>query len=331
LVPPLVVATISPVPLMAFPTAKHALALTHVTPFKATLSVDGSVWAAQLEPLLAVAITVEALLVPPTAKHTLALGQLTSFSGVFVPDGGVCDVQVEPPLAVAMIVGEPPAVAPTARQWVALAHETPWRAPVTLAGGLCAVQVLPPLVVAAISGAPRDALPTAQQSLSLRQSRSLYCVTPLLGGVCVVHVGLLDDAFEVWMILPADELPPTAQQLFASGHVTPYSVLVVGDVSGPAQVIASAAGAATRTQMPIAAATRMFSRLTRRRVPTRRTRSQLEEGPRRRRPNTVPTTIPPKPTSAIGHHGIELPPAGGRASAAGTVLLTSFAPSDAVP
>ncbi len=170
---------------------------------------------------MAVAITVEALLVPPTAKHTVALGQLTSFNGVLVPDGADFDVQVEPPLAVAMIVGELPTSPPTATQFDALAHDTPWSPAVTPVGGVCAVQVDPPLVVAAISGNPCATLPTATQSLLFTQSMSLYCVVALLGGVCAVHVGLLAAAFEVWMILPADEVPPTAQQLFPFGHVTP--------------------------------------------------------------------------------------------------------------
>lgn len=135
------------------------------------------------------------------------------------------------------------------------------------------------------------------------------------------------------MILATEELTPTAKQLFASGQVTPNSEFVVGEVSA-LQVVAQAAGAvnraATRIKAMSAAGNARF-----RAAPTPFTLtaacSQLEAGPRRRRPNRVPTTIPPNPTSAIGHHGIVLPPEGGRASAAGTVLLTSFAPSDAVP
>ena len=187
------------------------------------------------------------------------------------------------------------------------------------------------MVVATISGAPPDVFPTTTQSLSSEQLIALYCPVAVLGGVCVLHVGLVDAAFAVSMIVPAEVVPPTAKQWLASGHDTPYSVLVVGDVSGPAHVMASAAGAAISTPAPIAAATRIFTRshsASRRHAADR---SQLEAGPRRRRPNSAPTTIPPNPTSAIGHHGIVLPPEDGRASTAGTVLLTSFAPSDALP
>src|SRR5262249_4348157 len=59
-------------------------------------------------------------------------------------------------------------------------------------------------------------------------------------------------------------------------------------------------------------------------------RPQLEAGPRRRRPNSAPTTRPPNPTSAIAPQGMVLPD-GGPAAPPGTVLLTSLAPSDAVP
>ena len=65
--PPLVVATISPVPLTAFPTVKHTVVLVHVIAFRATLSVDGTVWAVQVVPPLVVAMTVAALLLPPMA------------------------------------------------------------------------------------------------------------------------------------------------------------------------------------------------------------------------------------------------------------------------
>jgi hypothetical protein len=48
-------------------------------------------------------------------------------------------------------------------------------------------------------------------------------------------------------------------------------VLVVGDVSGPAHVMAEAAGAAVSTDAPIAAATSPLTAIVRRRVTARRT------------------------------------------------------------
>ena len=98
------VPTISPVPVTAFPTAKHTVVLVHVTAFSAWLSSLGGVWAVQVEPPFVVTISVATLLLPPTAKHTVALGQLTSFSAVFVA-GAVSEFQVDPPLVVEMIVG----------------------------------------------------------------------------------------------------------------------------------------------------------------------------------------------------------------------------------
>ena len=153
--PPLVVATISPVPVMAFPTAKHTLVLTHVTPFRATSSVAGVDCAVQFEPLLEVAMTVATLLVPPTAKQTDALGQFTSFSGVFVPLGADFDVQIEPPFVVAMIVGELPARPPTAMQCVALAHDTPCSAAVTDARWTLRGPGGPPVALSPRSAEPR--------------------------------------------------------------------------------------------------------------------------------------------------------------------------------
>ena len=78
--PPSVVPTISPVPVIALPTAKHTVVLGQAMLFRATLSDAGGVWAAHVEPPLVVAMTVDALLVPPTAKQTVALGQSTSLS-----------------------------------------------------------------------------------------------------------------------------------------------------------------------------------------------------------------------------------------------------------
>jgi hypothetical protein len=52
-------------------------------------------------------------------------------------------------------------------------------------------------------------------------------------------------AFEVWMILPKPEPPPTAQQSLASGHETPSSVLLDGEVSVD-HADARAAGALAR-------------------------------------------------------------------------------------
>ena len=61
------VATISPVPVTAFPTAKHTVVLVHVTAFSAWLSPLGGVWAVHVEPPLIVARSVAALVLPPTA------------------------------------------------------------------------------------------------------------------------------------------------------------------------------------------------------------------------------------------------------------------------
>ena len=102
-----------------------------------------------------------------------------------------------------------------------LAHETPPSATVADVGGVCLVQVEPPLAVATISGAPLEVFPTAMQSLSSAQLIALYCPVAPVGGVCALHVGLAAAAVAVWMILPADVVPPTAKQWLASGHDTP--------------------------------------------------------------------------------------------------------------
>jgi hypothetical protein len=63
----LVVAAISPVPLTAFPTAKHTVVLVQVTAFSAWLSPLGGVCAVQVEPPLTVISSVATPLVSPTA------------------------------------------------------------------------------------------------------------------------------------------------------------------------------------------------------------------------------------------------------------------------
>jgi hypothetical protein len=144
---------------------------------------------------------------------------LTSLSGVFVA-GAVFAVQVEP-LDVAMISGDLPTTFPTAKQCVVLAHETPPSATVADDGGVCFAQLEPPLVVATINGAPLEVFPTTMQSLSSAQLIALYCPVALLGGICVLHVGLVAAAFALWMIVPAEVVPPTAKQWLASGHDRP--------------------------------------------------------------------------------------------------------------
>jgi hypothetical protein len=59
------------------------------------------------------------------------------------------------------------------------------------------------------------------------------------------------------MIFPADVVPPTAKQWLVSGHATPYSVLVVGEVS-VLQVVARAAGAASSAHAATAAANKIL-------------------------------------------------------------------------
>ena len=106
-------------------------------------------------------------------------------------------------------------------------------------------QVEPPLVVAAISGAPWTRCPRPSSRWCSRSRRRCTGANAPEGGVCSRPRWAVAAPLDVWMILPLGAVPPTAQQLLASGHETPNSELVVGDVSAD-QPAARAAGALAR-------------------------------------------------------------------------------------